>query len=227
MIDFETFIGYLPMLATGALTTLWLTAATLVLGLLIAMPVALCRNSRSLTLRSFAAAFVFVFRGAPLLALMFMIYYGSAEVPLLRNTPLWALFRDPIACALTALSLNSAGYLTEVIAGALRAVPRGEIEAGLSLGLDRFQVFWFVRFPTALRLGLRNYAIEVIAVIKGTSAASLVTVGDTLAAAQQIYYQTFDPLTPLLAAAAIYLAIVGAASAAIEALDRRLQVARN
>jgi His/Glu/Gln/Arg/opine family amino acid ABC transporter permease subunit len=224
VIDLATFMGYLPLLGEGALTTLWLTAVTLVAGLVIAVPVALCRNSERVALRSFALSFVFVFRGAPLLALLFMIYYGGAEVPLIRDTPLWILFRDPIACAVIALSLNSAGYLTEIIAGALRAVPRGQIEGALALGLSKVKVFWFVEAPSALRSGLRAYGTEVVGVIKGTSVASLVTVSDTLAAAQQIYYQTFDPLTPLLAAAAIYLAIVGAASAIINGLERRLRI---
>ena len=72
---------------------------------------------------------------------------------MIRETWAWALFRDPIPCAIAALSLNSAGYLTEVIAGSLRAVPKGQVEAGLALGLSPRQVFRFIKVPHALRAG--------------------------------------------------------------------------
>src|SRR5690242_19204848 len=123
MMDFETLRSYLPLLLGGALTTLWLTAGTLVAGFIIAAPVALCRDSTVLIARLFALAFVFVFRGAPLLVLLFLIYYGAPEIGFIRDTVLWSFFREPVTCAILALSLNSAGYLSEIIAGALRAIP--------------------------------------------------------------------------------------------------------
>jgi putative lysine/arginine/ornithine/histidine/octopine transport system permease protein len=222
MMDFETFRSYLPMLAEGARTTLWLTVATLLLGFALAFPVALCRNSARRVPRLFALTFVFAFRGAPLLVLLFMIYYGAPEISLIRDTLLWSFFRSPIACAVLALSLNSAGYLSEIIAGALRAVPSGQIEAGRALGLNRIQVFRFVKAPNALRLGIRNYGNEAVFVLKGTSAASLVTVGDVMAASNQMYYQTFDPITPMLAAGVVYLAFVVVFTQVVRFVERRL-----
>lgn len=224
MMDWETFRSFWPQLFESAITTTWLTFSTLILGFLIAFPVALCWNSHLAGLRWFAIAFVFFFRGAPLLALLYMIYYGAPEIPLIRETALWSFFRDPVPCAILALSLNSAGFLSEIIAGALRNVPKGEIEAGKALGLSRLQNFRFVKVPNALRAGLRNYGNEVIFVLKGTSAASLVTVTDVMSVANQMYFNTFDPITPMLAAGALYLAFVVVLIALVKFAERRVAI---
>ena len=220
----ETLATHWPLLAEGAVTTLWLTCATIVLGFVIALPVALARDAGHPAPRLFAAGFVFAFRGAPLLALLFMIYFGAPEIPLIRQTWAWALFRDPIPCAIAALSLNSAGYLAEVIAGALRAVPKGQVEAGKALGLTPRQVFRFIKVPNALRAGIRNYGNELVFILKGTSVASLVTVMDVMAAANQIYFNTFDLWTPMLAAACVYLAIIGVIGLVVRRVERRFRV---
>ena len=223
----ETFVTYWPLLAEGAWTTLWLTLATVIIGFILAFPVALARNAAQPVLRGLAAGFVFFFRGTPLLALLFLIYYGAPEIPLIRETWAWALFRDPIPCAIAALSLNSAGYLTEVIAGSLRAVPKGQVEAGLALGLSPRQVFRFIKVPHALRAGIRNYGNELVFSVKGTSAASLVTVMDVMSAANQIYFNTFDLWTPMLTAACVYLAIIGVIMLLVRAVERRFRIPGN
>lgn len=220
----ETFVTYLPLLIEGAWATLWLTVATVIIGFFIAFPVALARNAAHAVPRGLAACFVFFFRGTPLLALLFLIYYGAPEIPLIRETWAWALFRDPIPCAIAALSLNSAGYLTEVIAGALRAVPNGQVEAGHSLGLTRRQVFRFIKVPNAVRAGIRNYGNELVFILKGTSVASLVTVMDVMSAANQIYFNTFDLWTPMLTAAFVYLSMIGIIMLIVRAVERRLRI---
>ena len=92
-----------------------------------------------------------------------------------------------------ALSLNSAGYLAEILAGAMRLVPRGEIEAATAAGFGRLAVLRHVLAPHTARLALRSYGNEIVFVIKGTSVASLVTVRELLANANQVYFNTFDP----------------------------------
>ena len=206
---------YLPGLIVGTEQTILLTVATLLVGLAISVPVALCRLSARPTLRWSAVAFVFVFRGTPLLALLYLIYYGAPEVAVVRHTWLWTLFRQPVPCAVLALSLNSAGYLSEIVAGAIRGVPHGEVEAAEVAGLPRSVVFSRIVLPNAVRIGLRGYGNEVVFVIKSTAAGSLVTIVDVLKAAENIYFKTFDPFAPLIAAGAIYLSMVFAVSGLI------------
>lgn len=224
MIGWDQLVSYAPLLLAGAWTTLWLTLATMALGFLVALPVGLCRDARAWPLRAFAAGFVFLFRGAPLLALLFFVYFGAPDVPLIRRTWLWTLFREPLFCAVLALSLNSAGYLTEIVAGALRAVPRGEVEAARALGLRPIHVFRFVQWPNAVRAAIRSYGNEVVFIIKATSVASLVTVPDIMAAAGRIYYQTFDTVTPWLLAGGFYLLLVSALSAFVRWVERQTAV---
>ena len=222
IMDFETAKTFLPLLVEGATRTLWLTVATLITGMLIAIPVAFCRNARIWPLRVFALGFVFVFRGAPLLVLLFLIYFGVPEIGVVRNSFLWRFFNEPVLCAVLALSLNSAGYLSEIIANALRTVPRGEVEAGVVAGLSRFAILRHIVLPNAARIGLRSYGNEITFVIKGTSAASLVTIIELMASANQIYYNTFDPITPLVAAGAIYVLMVLLIGKLIDRLEIRL-----
>lgn len=208
IMDLDTALATLPELLTGALVTLELTLATLLVGMVIAAPVALCRNAWNIGARAFGAAFVFLFRGAPLLALLYMVYYGLPEIPLLRESFAWTLLSRPFPCAVLALSLNSAGYLAEIIAGSLRLVPRGEIEAATVAGFSRLTVLRRVLIPHTARLAIRSYGNEIVFVIKGTSVASLVTVQELLADANHIYFNVFDPITPYVAAAFLYLVMV-------------------
>jgi His/Glu/Gln/Arg/opine family amino acid ABC transporter permease subunit len=222
IMDLATALSYLPSLVDGAVSTLQLTLLTLVFGFLVAAPIALLRNARNGFARATAIGFVFFFRGTPLLALLFFIYYGAPDVPLIRDTWAWNLFSEPYPVAVLALSLNSAGYLTEILAGAIRGVPRGEVEAAEAAGFGRFETIRRIIVPNAARLALRSYGNEVVFVIKSTSVASLVTILELLGVAQKIYFNTFDPITPFLAAGAIYLAMVFLLLLGVRAAERRL-----
>jgi ABC-type arginine/histidine transport system permease subunit len=118
--------------------------------------------------------------------------------------------------------LNSAGYLAEIISGAMRGVPRGEMEAAAAAGFSRWGTFRHIVAPNAVRLALRAYGNEVIFVVKGTSVASLVTIVELMGAARAAYFQTYDPITPLLLAGAFYLTIVWSIAGAIRAMEHRL-----
>lgn len=222
MFALETVIGSLPVLIDGTIETLKLFASSLICGGLIALPVALAHNGRRAALRWFGIGFIFAFRGAPLLVLLYLIYYGMPQFDIIRHSPLWVLFRDPYLCAVLALSLNSAGYVAEILSGAMKAVPVGEIEAGKAVGFSRYHRFRAIILPHTARIALRSYGNEVVFLIKGTSAASLVTIVDLMGAAHSIYFNTYDPFTPLLLAGGIYLALVLGLTRAVAGAERWL-----
>lgn len=222
IMDAETLLANLPLLWAGALRTLELTIYTLVGGFLIALPVAFARNAPVAAQRAFAHAFIFVFRGAPLLVIIYLVYYGLPQIPGIQQTPIWLLIERPMPVAVLALSLNSAGFLAEIIAGALRNVPAGEVEAARAFGLNRLQVFWRIVTPNAARLGIRAYGNEVVFVLKGTAVVNFITITDLVGAAHQIYFNTFDAITPLLVAGAIYLVIVFAILLIVGRIERWL-----
>jgi His/Glu/Gln/Arg/opine family amino acid ABC transporter permease subunit len=194
----------------------------LILSFLIALPVAFARNTPGNLLRAFAHSFIFFFRGAPLLAIIYLLYYGAPQVPGLKESFFWPIFERPMPIAVLALSLNSAGFLAEIIAGALRDVPRGEVEAARAFGLSRRLVLWRIIAPNAARLAIRAYGNEVVFVVKGTAIVNFITITDLVGAAHQVYFNTFDPFTPLLVAGAIYLVIVFALLAIVKRSERRL-----
>jgi His/Glu/Gln/Arg/opine family amino acid ABC transporter permease subunit len=222
LMDAASFWAMLPTLMRGLLVTIAFTLSTVVIGMLFALPVALARNSRNRLLRTFGALFIFFFRGPPLLVQLYLVYYGLPQFEWVRESFIWTLLKEPVGCAVVALSLNSAGYVAEILASALRNVPHGEVEAAAVAGFPATDRFRLVILPHMARIALRSYGNELIFIIKGTSVASLVTVIDLMGAAQIVYFRTYDPFTPLLAAGAIYFALVFSVTRGIAWLERRL-----
>jgi His/Glu/Gln/Arg/opine family amino acid ABC transporter permease subunit len=222
MMDWATLVQYLPVLMRGAVTTIEITLLVVLLGFVIALPVAIARNSASPLARGFAQSFTFFFRGAPILAVLFLLYYGLPQIPGIKESVFWPVIERPMPIAVFALSLNSAGFLAEIFAVALRNVPIGEIEAARAFGFSRVATFFRFTLPAAARLSLRSYGNELVFVLKGTAAVNFITITDLIGAANQVYFNTFDPFTPLLIAGAIYLVVALLIVTGIRLLERRL-----
>ena len=212
----------LPALLSGLMTTLLLTGIVLVLGLALSIPVSLARMSSNRLASALASAFVVFFRGAPLLILLYLVYFGFGQIGWLRNGPLWFVFRSAFACAVIGLTLNHAAFMAEIVRGSLLAVPAGLVEASASLGLTPRESFVWIRMPLALRYGLKAYQNEVIMFTKGTAVVSVITVTDLTAVANEIFEITYDPFTPILAAAALYWMLINAMRIGFSALEARL-----
>ena len=133
--NWHLIIDVLPLLLEGALLTAQLTALSISLGLVIALPLSLMRASTVAALSRAVLLYTFVFRGTPLLVQLFLIYYGASQIEWIRSSFAWVILREPFWCALIAFSLNNAAYTTEILRGGIRAVPRGEVEAAKALGL--------------------------------------------------------------------------------------------
>lgn len=171
--DFALAWRILPELLQGTLVTLAVVALPLVFGMLISVPITLARLSSNPVLIGAAWSFTTVFRGAPALVVVYLIYNGVATLPIVRDTILWNVFSEAYYCAVIGLTLNHAGFLTEVIRGALQAVPRNLIEAAMSIGLTRGQIFVKITVPLAVRYGLSAYLNEIILFVNGTAIRSV------------------------------------------------------
>ena len=212
----------MPALMRGLMTTALLTTIVLVLGLVLAIPLTLARMSRRRLLSVPAAAFVIFFRGAPLLILLYLVYYGFGQISALRDGPLWIVFGSAFACAVIGLTLNHAAYIVEIVRGSLLAVPAGLVEASAALGLTPRETFTWIRFPLAMRYGLKAYQNEVVMFTKGTAVVSVITVIDLTAAANEVFEVTYDPFTPMLTAAALYWAMINLMRVGFRSLERYL-----
>lgn len=205
--DLELAWKILPKLLSGAVLTVVLVSQSIILGFVIAVPIALARLSRKFFLRAFSYLYIMCFRGTPLLVLIFLLYYGAAQFEAVRESWLWFFLREAYWCGILSMTLCTSAYAAEIFRGAIVGVPKGEIEAGLICGMSRWQVFRRIILPHAFRLALPAYTNEVIFLVKGSALLSTITIIELTGAATTIYYHTFDPFTPFLFAGAIYVII--------------------
>lgn len=215
---------YGPRYWSGLKTTLILVSISIVLGALLSLPVALARMSDNRILGAIAYGYVYFFRGTPLLAQIFLIYYGLGTFrPFLETIGLWSFFREAWYCAVLAFTLNTAAYQAEILRGAIASVPKGQWEGAHALGLSKFQTFRKIILPQALIVALRPYGNEIILMIKGSAIVAIITVYDLMGETRRAYSRTFDFQTYLWAAI-IYLAIVEVLRNIIEWIERRITI---
>ncbi len=218
----ELFWRWAPAYLAGLWTTLKLCAYSLALGAILSVPVAYGRMSNNRLLSSLAYCFVYFFRGTPLIAQTFLIYYGLGSFrPQLEAVGLWGFFREAWYCAVLAFTLNTAAYQAEILRGAVQSVPRGQWEGAASLGLHNMQTLWKVVLPQALIVALRPYGNEVVLMIKSSAVVALVTVPDLMGQTRLAYSRSFDFQTYIWAAL-IYLAVVEVLRHATEWIERRI-----
>lgn len=208
-----------PALVAAVPLTLQLAVAAILAGFVLAVLIALARLSGSWPLAALAYGFVYVVRGTPLLLQIFFVYYGLAQLDLIRHSFLWPVFRDEYWCALLALSLNTAAYGSEIIRGGLQSVGRGQVEAAQAFGFTAWQRFRRIIFPQALRQMVPAYGNELILMVKATSLASTVTVLEVTGTARIIASETYAPVEVFVAAGAIYLLLNAVLTAGVHALE--------
>ncbi|MFG5408720.1 ABC transporter permease subunit [Piscinibacter sakaiensis] len=191
------------------------------IGGLLALPLAVLRVSPRPLLRWPVAGFTWAIRGTPLLVQLFLLYHGLAQFDAVRASAAWPWLSSVWFCAITAFALNTCAYTTELLAGAMRAVPAGEVDAARALGLTPAQVLWHVVLPSAARRALPAYGNEVVTMLHATSLASVVTLLDLTGAARELYARHFLPVEAFASAALCYLALSGALFAAFRVAERR------
>ena len=219
--NFGPIVESLPLYFSGALTTLELLAIALGVGLVFAVPLAVLRTLHNPWLSRPVWLFTYVFRGTPMLVQLFLIYYGLAQFESVRNSWAWPWLSSAWFCACASFALNTCAYTIEIIAGAIRALPAGEIEAAKALGMSRFVMFRRIILPSAMRRSLPSYGNEVIFMLHGTSLASVVTLLDLTSAARQVYSIHYLPFEAFIMAALMYFLMTSTLVALFHAAERR------
>jgi polar amino acid transport system permease protein len=209
-------------LLDGLLITFELVTISIILGALLAIPLTAARLSSNRLAGALAYGYVYFFRGTPLLAQIFLVYYGAGQfVTELKAAGLWWFFRDAFYCALLTFALNTAAYQAEIYRGAIRSVPKGQWEAARVLALPRRALFTKVIAPQAAMVALRPIGNEIILMIKGSAVASIVTVLDLMGETKLAFSRSYD-LTIYLYAAVLYLIIVETIRRLWNVLEARL-----
>lgn len=193
----------MQQLLGGIPLTLELTFISVSVGAALATLMAILRMT-STTCAWLVRGYVFVLRGTPLLLQIFLIYYGIGQFAVVRNSILWPFLREPYWCAILALTLNTAAYGSEIIRGGLQSVPSGAIEAARVSGMSGLLLYRRIILPLAIRQALPAYSNELIAMVKSTSLASIVTLMEISGIAYAIISETYRALEVFLCAGALY-----------------------
>jgi arginine/ornithine transport system permease protein len=187
VIDWSIIAGSLPDFFAGLKVTIGLLLISLATGLLLSVPLAVARVASNPLISRPVWLYTYVIRGTPLLVQLFIVYYGFAQIDFIRNSAAWELFKNAWFCAWLAFAMNTTAYTTEIIAGALRATPQGEIEAARSVGMSTVSLYSRILLPSALRRALPQYGNEAVGMMHATAIASTVTLVDLTRVARDVY----------------------------------------
>ena len=210
--DFELIQRVFIYFLKAAWITVEVSLLSVCIGLCLGFMGALCKLSPNPWLHFPARIYVSIFRGTPCLIQLFVIYFGGPQI---------GLQLEPFTAAIIGLGINIGAYMSESIRGAILAVESGQAEASRSLGLGKSQTMIKVILPQAARLMIRPLGINTIALIKGSSLVSAISVVELTYTAHRYIGSTYRPFEMFILAAVFYLIIVSMASFIIQKVDNR------
>jgi len=207
--DIGIIVESLPRLLGGVMVTVKITALSVILGLILAIPLSIMRVSSNPFIRLPVYGFNFYFRGTPLLVQLFLIYYGSGQFQeVFSDWGLWRFFREAYFCAILSLTLNTAAYSSEIFRGGIEGVSNGEIEAARACGMSGLLLYRRIIMPAALRIAWPAYTNEVVFLLQASSLVSIITLMDITGVARVIAARSFAFYEIFITVALIYLALV-------------------
>jgi arginine/ornithine transport system permease protein len=201
--DFSLIVESFPIYLSGLWTTAWMVTIALIIGLFVAIPLAIARNSHNMLINGPAWSFIYFFRGTPLLVQLYLIYYGMDQFFPVKDT----LWENAWFCALVAFILNTSAYTAEIIRGAINGLPKGEVEAAKAYGMSTAKTYRRIILPSALRRALPAYSNEVIFMLHGSAVAGIVTIMDLTGAARLVNSRYYAPFESFLTAGLFYMAL--------------------
>ena len=212
------FLGVNAQLLGGFKYTLLIFFLTLVAAIPLGLPIALGSMSRFKPLRWISRAFVWVIRGTPLMLQIMVVFYVPG---LVFGTP----FRSRIIAVIIAFIINYAAYFSEIYRGGIESIPVGQYEAGQVLGLTKTQTFFKVVLFQVVKRIMAPMSNEVITLVKDTSLANVIAVGELIMSAQNLV-QVYAIIWPLFYTAIFYLIFCGVLTLLFNALEKKLNYYR-
>ncbi|MHB1132324.1 MAG: amino acid ABC transporter permease [Chloroflexota bacterium] len=214
MIDLAFLSAIMPQLLAGAWITIQLTIGSIVVGAILGLFLALFRISGFPLLTVPTVAYIEFVRGTPMLAQIFMIYFGLGSIGI--NVP-------DFASGLLALSLNSAAYNAEIFRGGIQSISKGQMEAARSLGLNYFQAMGYVVIPQAVRFALPPLGNEFIALLKDSSLVAIIGISDLMRVGREINGRTLRSIEVFGYVSIMYLLMTLPLSQLVAQLERRFK----
>ncbi|HFI0634905.1 TPA: amino acid ABC transporter permease [Streptococcus suis] len=188
--------SFTQILVPGLLVTIPLTILSFIFGLIIAIGMALVQIAQIPILKQVARFYIWVVRGTPLLVQLYVIFFGL---------PSLGIVLDAFPSAVLVFSVNTGAYAAETIRASIESVPKGQLEAGYSVGMSFAQTMRRIILPQAFRVAFPPLSNTLIGLVKDTSLAANITVLEMFMATQQIAARTYEPFALYCEVALIYL----------------------
>nr|WP_276531744.1 amino acid ABC transporter permease [Brevibacillus invocatus] len=208
----EEFIRTFPFFLKPLLLTFELTFASVLVGTVIGLFIALLKVSRFSLAQMIANVYITVIRGTPLIVQIFVLYFGFYKVVDLGQ--FWS--------AALALAVHSGAYIAEIFRGAIQSIDKGQMEAGLSLGMSPAQTMRRIILPQALKRSIPPLGNQFILSLKESSLAAFIAMDELFSMARRLSAETFDEMTFFLIVAVYYLVIVMLFTYLVNKLEKRL-----
>ncbi|MCI4463289.1 MAG: amino acid ABC transporter permease [Caldisericum sp.] len=192
-------VKYKDFWIMGLKYTMWITVASILIGIVLGLLFAVMRIYGNRFLKAVAVAYIDIIRGTPMIVQLFILYYGLSSTGLVKLTPMQA--------AIIGMGLNSGAYQAEYFRTAFLAIPTGQTEAALSLGMTRFQLIFDILLPQVVRIVLPSWTNELIALTQYSSLAMVLTVMELTAVSKYVGSKTFLYIQAFSVAGLIYLIV--------------------
>jgi His/Glu/Gln/Arg/opine family amino acid ABC transporter permease subunit len=214
--DWDIIPEYFPAFMRGLTLTLEIAVISIILGFIGGLLIGMMRISRNPIVNGLSMIYVEAFRGTPLLIQIFLVYLGLPQLGIQVESALVA--------GLIALSMNSAAYQAEIFRGGVQAIPKGQMEAGRSLGLSYNQSLANVIIPQALRNGLPAYTNEFITMIKDSSLVMTIGILELTLTGKIISGATAQPFVVLLFVALLYFILTFTTARIMRYVEKRFAI---
>ncbi|MDR2794050.1 MAG: amino acid ABC transporter permease [Treponema sp.] len=217
MTSLQKIIGWIPALLEGAQITISLTVLAVSAGLIVSLFLALGKMSKNIIINKFCGAYIFFFRGTPLLMQLYFIYYGLPEISRILT------INNRFIAAFIAFGLNSAAYCAEIIRAAIQSIDKGQFEASRALGMSYAQTMRLVIIPQSIRRLIPPVGNEFIMVLKDASLVSIIALADITKVTRSISSSNASALV-YIPAMILYLIITAVFTIIFHKMEKRYSI---
>ncbi len=215
MQDIQVIINSFPYLLKGTLVTLELTLFSLLIGFVVGVVISFGQLYGNKLVQFIFLIYERVFRSIPLLVILFLIFYGL---------PALGIRLDPLIASILGLGLRSSAYQSQILRGAISSIPKGQLDAAYSIGMNKIQTFFYIIFPQAIRIALSGWTNEAAVVLKDTSLAYALGVVELLRQGTYIISVTNRPLIVYLICGVIYFILTFSISRGLGRIEKKLAI---
>jgi polar amino acid transport system permease protein len=223
MTTLQRILSWIPKLLSGSRITIGLTILSVSAGLVLSLFLALGKMSKFKILNRICSAYVFFFRGTPLLMQLYFIYYALPMVSPIFIIRTGDQFFDRFIPAFIAFGLNSAAYCAEIIRAAIQSINKGQFEASRALGLSYAQTMRLVVIPQSIRRLIPPVGNEFIMVLKDVSLVSMIALADITKETRNIESSTRSAMV-YIPAMILYLIITAVFTFVFHKLEKKYSV---